>query len=285
MCTIFFHRFTQEEHFIFHLVDECCNRFGKKKFVKDLPLHLQNLGLEDIIYKLEDRKIFVDTLTETCPTLPPCPHSEDTYCKEEHHMNVSSTSKIHESKPRKSQHGSHALAAQRVSTKSDDVFCEEPASAMQAVNYKKTSSSGSDSVLRGTSIKSRDHSFVSTSSNFSTSMMPQLDSSEFKEPYPEEFLDDCHHQTYRKEAAVGRTIRPLCSFEPAIGYTELDELHLSSSGPRALPHQESLETTEKKSFNGEKNSSYEGYKENQKVHKFKQNSSEETIKKECHTVV
>ncbi|XP_059159394.1 uncharacterized protein LOC131943344 isoform X2 [Physella acuta] len=274
-------KFTREENFIFHLVDECCNRYGKTKFVKDLPLHLLNLGLGDVINKLEDRKIFVDTSTETSPTLPPCAHSEDTYCKEEHHMNVSPPSRM----PRKSQHGSHAPAAQRVSTKSDDVFCEEPALAMQPVNYKKTSSSGSDSVLRGTSIKSRDHSFVSSSSNFSTSMMPQLDSSEFKEPYPDEFLDDCHHQTYRKEAAVGRSVRPMCSFEPAVGYTELDELHLSSSGPRALPHQGSLETTEKKSFNGEKNSSCENYKENQKLHKSQQKSSEETIKKECHTVV
>lgn len=108
----------------------------------------------------------------------------------------------------------------------------------QGVKNQKSSGS-SDSVLDTRSEQSTNNasSYLSNHPDLRTSMFAHADPNDFKEQYPEEFLDDYLKQTYKKELLASKQLHGLPSSEYTPYLYARNELNFSDSGPRAIPPQ------------------------------------------------
>ncbi|BFY98225.1 hypothetical protein BsWGS_01265 [Bradybaena similaris] len=159
---------------------------------------------------------------------------------------------------------------------------------IQAEKNQKSSSSRGDSVLRSSSIQSIDNVIPSScfpsTSTLNPSLVAHADPLDFAEPYPDEFLDDCLRQTYKKELAVQRNAFGPFSAEYASHQYNSGRLNVSANGPHALSPQ-----------SGEANHSSVSdpvapYKKSQKdkYEKSQPQDKDQTLKKEMygmHTLV
>ncbi|CAL1525923.1 unnamed protein product [Lymnaea stagnalis] len=252
-------KFSASDILQINLVEECARRQGQENFMQKLPMVLEKLRMTRVLHELEDRKVKLEGIFPPQPKRPShaATTTQDTtkvkQCTEVVQMgsmteakslyNVSECSG-HPSDPSSKNVNKPTACRREQRTKScqecpdlrvnlnqhelskvSTISCDG-GTKCQCAEKTRTSSSGSDSVLKDSSVQSELQSYPTPTS----SLLAERGTDQ-------SCLDSGRSASYTQTMPVNKDLLP--GYPKSLVAAELqDDLQISDSGPHAIPHPE-----------------------------------------------